>query len=69
MSRLLDEIDFKVQRGPPYISRCYPITDTQISLIRRELRHLKVNVVKCPDTDANFASIESILTLVKGSEN
>jgi hypothetical protein len=68
MKRTLDDIDLTIQRGPPYISRCYPITEIQISLIRKELRHLQHNVVQCQDTDASFASIENVLKIVKGSD-
>jgi hypothetical protein len=65
----LDEIDLTIVRGPPYLSRSHLITEIQIALIRKELRHLKQNIVQCPDTDASFASIESVLTMVKGSES
>jgi hypothetical protein len=67
MKHTLDDIDLTVQRSSPnHWERRYFITEIQISLIRKELRHLKNNVVQCQDTDASFASIENVLKNVKG---
>lgn len=69
MKHNLDDVDLNVQRGSlNHWERRYFITEIQISLIRKELRHLRNNVVQCQDTEASFASIESVLKNVKGSD-
>lgn len=49
------------------MKRQYPISDTQIALIRSELQHMKQNCISTPDTEANYNNIVNVLIEVAGA--
>jgi hypothetical protein len=49
------------------MKRQYPISDTQIALIRSELQHMKQNCISTPDTEASYKKIVNTLTEIAGA--
>jgi hypothetical protein len=49
------------------MNRHYPISDTQIALIRSELQHIKPNIISTPDTEASYNKIIKTLAEIAGA--